>query len=323
MSKLQELPLNEIRLGEVALREVDVKGPMYLQMVESIKNNIASGLPGIINPISVCPVHNTETNEKYFVVIDGAHRFTAATEAKMDKIPVHIIEASEGKVMAMQYQGNLIKVETKPAQYAKHIRRILVLDPALNITELAKRLGVSTSHISQRLSLGSLLDNIQKMVDDGKISLNNALALAKLPAEEQPEWLERAMQQDTATFCDAATARARAIREALRQGRKPGDEQFVAEPRLRKLADLKDELTTSTVGKSFVKTEKELSIWNKAIQWILQMDEETLNKKRAAFEAEKKQKEEAAAKRKEEMALKKQEAAKKEAEKAKAEIAAS
>ena len=309
------IPVDQIRKGEIALRDVDPKSPDFLALVESIRQN------GIINAISVCPVTNAETGENYYVIIDGLHRYTAACEAGLTEVPCTIKTADEAKILALQFQANMRRVDTKPAQYGKHIRRIMVLNPDINVATIANDLCVSTSYIMQRLCLTALIPEIQKAVDANQIPLNSAIALSKLPAEEQPEWVERAMTMESATFVENATARAKSIREAIRAGRSPEEEVFTPVARARRLVEVQDELKSGLVAGTYPSEDQKQAFLD-GVRWAVSLDKSTLDQKEAAFIAMKKQKAEKQQQRKEELAKKKLEKNQAEAERLREEIAA-
>jgi ParB/RepB/Spo0J family partition protein len=298
-TQLLHIPLANIRENPVALRPVDKTGEKYLELVASIKQH------GVYNAISVREIEPAEDGTKLYSVCDGLHRFTASNDAGKTTIPAQVITKTDAEVEEAQIIANFQKVDTKPAEYAKALMRILMRNPDLTMAELAARLDMSPKTLSDLLSLTKLTENIQGLVDAGNVKLTNAIALAKLPVDLQPDWLERAMTQSPAEFVPASAAALKKFREDLRAGRTPGDPVFEALPLLQKLADIKaayadpKPLAQKIIAVAQPKTPEE--VFALGVAWTLRMDPVSVAANKAKFEADladkKKKKEEAKAER--------------------------
>lgn len=95
-SSLRMIPLKEIQENPVALRAVKRKSEKYVELVDSIRK------VGILNPISVREVKHPETNQMFYAVLDGLHRFTAAGDAGMTEIPCHVVPLKNAQVLEAQ-----------------------------------------------------------------------------------------------------------------------------------------------------------------------------------------------------------------------------
>lgn len=232
-SELKTVPIEQVRVNKVKLREVDRTSEDYLGLVDSIKINGFSGA------ITARPRTDGDSGEDYYEVIDGLHRLTAAKDAGITEIHLCIQDLSDEEVLVAQVLANAHKVETKPADYARQLRRIMGLNQLMTEAELASKLGKSPQWIKSILGLNKIEDEkIRQLVNSGKIKLMNAYALAKLPAEEQAAWVDRAMTQSPKEFCPQADARAKEIKDEGRKGKKAGEESFEPRSRLRKLKDI-------------------------------------------------------------------------------------
>lgn len=232
-SKLMRVPLNEVVLDVVALREkVDKERPEWAELVKSVKEH------GILNP----PSARVLKDGKY-CIIDGMHRFEAAVEAELEEIPLNVYAISGTDqevnlaVMRLQVIGNVHKVDTRPVQYAHQIQRMYINDPSLTTSDVALMLNKSESWVNKVLNLNKLPDAVKDLVNRGSIPVSNAYALAKLPEEEinKGGWVERAQSSDTETFFADATARAKAINK---KPKNTGPEEFQAPMKLRTKGDI-------------------------------------------------------------------------------------
>jgi ParB/RepB/Spo0J family partition protein len=307
-TELLHIPLANIRENPVALRPVDKTGEKYLGMLDSVKQH------GIINPINVREIDPAPDGTKLYSVCDGLHRFTAANDAGLPSIPAQVITKTDAEAEEAQIIANFHKVETKPAEFSKQLNRIILRNSDLTMVELSGRLNMTSQKLSELMSLVKLSEPIQKLVDEGSIKLTNAVTLAKLPVELQPDWVERAMTQSPAEFVPSATAALKKYREDLRAGRTPGVAVFEPVQLLQKLSDIKavhenpTDLARELIAKAQPKTPEE--IFALAIAWTLRSDPISIEHQRKKWELaeaeKKKKKEDAAAER----TKKKEEAAK-------------
>jgi ParB/RepB/Spo0J family partition protein len=291
---LKTIPLKDIRENPVALRSVNRQSEEYLGLVDSIRRN------GILNPILVREIRDPETGSLVYGLIDGLHRYSGAQDAGLTEVPAQVRSMEDGEVLEAQILANIHKVETRPVEYAKQLTRILAQNPTMTASELASRLSKSPAWLSDRLGLTKLDEAIAKEVDDGKINLSNAYALAKLPKEEQANFFDRAMTMTPQEFVPTVTARVKELRDLKRQGKDTTPAGFVPVPHVRKIAELKDELEKPTVGPVLV---SELGVKNPSdafalgVKWALHMDPASIEAARQKDEARKKELAEAKGKR--------------------------
>lgn len=288
--ELKRINLGEIRANPVALRAVDKESEDYLSMVASIKAT------GVLNPISVRLKKDPESGAPFYEIIDGLHRFMASNDAgqRLDgspitDIPAQVLAMSDAAVLEAQIIGNVQRVETIPVQYSKQLVRILQANPAMTEAELSLKLGKSPSWVGERLGLLKLTKEAQTLVDSGTICLANAYSLAKLPIEEQNDWLVRAQSVPPAQFVPASAARKKEIDKAKRAGKTPTEEKFVATAHFRRLAEIVEETAKMSVITGIVNRFSggdPIKAAQLALQWATSMDPDTLQAREAEFNAE-------------------------------------
>lgn len=290
---LKYVAISEVRENPVALRAVNKKDEGYAGLVDSVR------LEGVLNPISVRQMTDNETGAKYYSLVDGLHRYNAALDAGLDEIPVHIITADDAKVLELQLMANIHKVDTRPVEYSKQLSRILANNPLMTSAELSVKLGMSPTWVAQRLGLVKLDGAVAELVDENTINLSNAYVLAKLPPDEQRNFIERAITMAPAEFTPTVNARVKEIRDAKRQGREAAPTEFVPIPHVRKLGEIKAELESpdallSLVREQGLKTPEQ--IVKATIAWTLHLDDMSIQAakaKAAARDAEDEAKKEA------------------------------
>lgn len=242
--KVAVVPITAIRENPVALRSVNVESEEFIGLRDSIARQ------GIIDSISVRrQVETVEGTEvEYYEIVNGLHRYTAACHIGLTELPVTIFEGDKADVLDAQLVANIHRIETKPIEYTKQLLRILSLKPTMTQSDLAVRLAKSLSWIHQRLDLLKLEKSIQQLVDSDQITLANAVALAKLPPDEQLNYVDQAITMNTDEFAPTVQARAKEIKDAKREGRSAGPAVFVPIAKQRSLGDLKTEYLKHVIG---------------------------------------------------------------------------
>lgn len=268
LSDLRNVAVSSIRENPVALRGVDREDEKYISLRDAIGNQ------GMLNPINVREKTDPD-GSTYFEICDGLHRYSCAKDLGLDTIPVNVLDKTDAEVLEAQVTANLCRIDTKPVAYTKQLQRMFTLNPTLTLADMAEKVSQSPSWVTARLGLLKLDDAIQALVDDGKINLSNAYALAKLPKEEQGNFVDAAITMVPAEFVATVNKRAKELRDAARQGKDAVEATFEAVPHLRKLGELKAELTTpeaapSVVARIGAKTAAEG--FAAGVKWALSLD---------------------------------------------------
>jgi ParB family chromosome partitioning protein len=307
------IPIDKIKENPVALRGVNRQAETFIGLVDSIKKI------GVLKPINVRE-KDDGSGEPHYELIDGLQRFSASCEAGLTEIPAYIVPLQDAEVLEAQVMANVHKIETKPVEYTRQLQRILGANPTMTITDLAVKLAKNPSWVGQRLGLLKLDPRASALVDSDDITLSNAYALAKLPPEEQINFLDRAQTDTPDVFVPAVTARVKEIREAHRAGKEAKPEEFVPTAHMQKMKDVKAEYDKPEVLIALAKEAGVKSV-QEAVQlslaWVLSLDDRSVEAAKARWAEKKKAREEATAKRKAERAAEKAKKAAEEAAKAK------
>jgi len=304
MGELRSLPVSEIRENPVALRTVNRQGEDYLGLVNSIMSK------GFLGAITVRPREDSESGESYFELVDGLHRFSASKDAGLTEINVDIVSLSDDQVMEAQIMANIHKVETRPVEYSKQLLRILARNPLMSEAELATQLGKSSSWIGQRLGLNKIdNENIQQLVNEGKIKLANAYAMAKLPPEEMADFVDRAMTQPPDEFVPVVNDRVKEIRDSKRKGKDAKPQVFQPVAFMQKMKDIKVEMESPDIGGTLCNgLRTPLDGFTMAVRWMLHLDPQSIAIQKAKDDERKDARAAATKKRKDEREAKKKEA---------------
>lgn len=269
------LPLSSIRENPDALRTVDKEREEFQELMQSIS------VHGVQSPILV---KRAPDDASKFILIDGAHRYTACKELGLTSIPVRVMDADAMQTYTRQMVANMHVVKTRPAEFARQVRRMQVINPLLTIPELCKQFSRSASYFNGLLKLTDLEKEFQDAVDAGEINLLAGQALALLPKDEQRDWAERAATMKTEDFKLAVDARVKEIKKALAQGKDPNaPTEYVPVARMRKFVDVKQIYEAPSLLTSIIGSETDpMAAGARVIEWVLSLDPKTIEEKKAA-----------------------------------------
>lgn len=304
-ARLGRIRILDIRESDTALRGVDRTSEKFIKLFESVKQY------GVIETITVRNAVDPVTKAKYYGLVNGLQRFTAAKDAGFDEIDAKIIDATDYEVMLKQIILNAVRVDTTVKEYTEALKRIITMNPSITMKELAEQLNASESFIYDRLSLLKLNNEVAKKVEDGSVNLTSAYTLAKLPPEEQPAFLDRAIELDPREFVPQVTKRVKEINEAKRKGENAAPETFAPTAHVRKLDELKSENAKPTMGKLLVDKAGAADAYEGfalGVQWAMCLDVISQQQQIAKNEARLKEQAEAKVRRAEEKQKKEAEA---------------
>lgn len=133
---------------------------------------------GVLQPIIVTP-----RGDKY-MIIAGERRFRASGRAGLKKIPALIRELDDEKIMELALIENVQRDDLSPIEEA---RAYEVLQNKFGYTQdkLAKRMGKSRSAIANTTRLLALPEDVQDMVQEGKLTVGHVRPMLSINI---PEW---------------------------------------------------------------------------------------------------------------------------------------
>ena len=139
------------------------------ELSESIKYQ------GLIQPIVV-----RETPGNMYEIIAGERRWRACQLAGLHSVNCVVMSVDDKNVYELALIENIQRENLNVVEEAKAYKNLIELNGLKN-EELSKKIGKSSSHISNLIRLLDLDDEIHQMIIDGKISMGHARALIGVP----------------------------------------------------------------------------------------------------------------------------------------------
>jgi ParB family chromosome partitioning protein len=141
-------------------------------LTESIRTH------GVLTPILVRPVGDR------FQLIAGERRLRAAQQAGLTEIPVHVREMNEQQVLEAALVENIHRTDLNPIEKAQGFKDY-VDKFQMTQEQLASRIGIDRTSISNLLGLLNLPLEVQDFVRSGALSLGHAKVLKGLTDSQQ------------------------------------------------------------------------------------------------------------------------------------------
>ncbi len=164
------LPISEIKPNKGQPRKT-FRPEELAELADSIKQN------GILQPLLV------RKKGSGYEIVAGERRYQAAKAAGLSEVPVVIREISDDEVFKLALIENLQRSDLSPLEEAQGYRQ-LIKEKGLTQEELAKILSKSRSAITNTLRLLDLPEEIQGLVEGGKLTAGHARAILAVPSEE-------------------------------------------------------------------------------------------------------------------------------------------
>jgi ParB family chromosome partitioning protein len=156
------------RFDEVALE----------RLVESIKEH------GIVQPVLV-----RRRGDRYELVA-GERRWRAAQKAGLAKIPAVIRDVPDSDLLEIALTENIQREDLNPIEEALAYKKLLE-NVGLTQEAVAARFGRDRSYITNYIRLLRLPEDIQRLVEEGKLSTGHARTVLGLPHPDQQRRLAR------------------------------------------------------------------------------------------------------------------------------------
>jgi len=135
-------------------------------------DNLAASIleNGVVQPIIVRKALDG------YELVAGERRWRASQRAGLEKIPAVVRSVDDGKLLEIALLENIQRQELNPVEEALAYRK-LIDSIGLTQDELSNRIGKSRTHITTFLRFLKLPEDVQKLVEDGRLSAGHARAL--------------------------------------------------------------------------------------------------------------------------------------------------
>jgi ParB family chromosome partitioning protein len=166
--ELQTLPADAIQPGKYQPRQ-HIDADRLDELAASIRTQ------GLIQPVVVRAI-----GPGRYELIAGERRWRAAQKAGLTEIPALVREVADQSVVAMALIENIQREDLSPLEEAQALSR-LIEEFSLTHQQAADAVGRSRAAVSNLLRLLDRPAPIQRLLDERKLDMGHARALATLP----------------------------------------------------------------------------------------------------------------------------------------------
>jgi len=170
-SELAQLPVDAIRPNPRQPRR-RFDHTAIASLAESIRAE------GVVQPVLVRPSPGGG-----WELIAGERRWRAAREAGLSTVPAVVRHADDRSSLLLALVENVAREDLTPVEQARSYSALLD-EFDLSLAELAERVGLSRSAVSNRLRLLELPDDVLAMIEQGELTEGHARAVLAVPDQD-------------------------------------------------------------------------------------------------------------------------------------------
>ena len=193
--------LDEIPLASIKPNRFQPRGHFDEEALGLLADSIRE--VGVLQPVLVRP-----TGDDEYELIAGERRWRAARRVGLQTIPALVRETDDAAALEQALVENLHRDSLNPLEEAAAYQQ-LIEDFGLTHDDVASRVGRSRATVTNTLRLMQLPPAIQKLVQDGRITMGHARALLGSP--------DRSFQELLAKRIVAEDLSVRVVEDAVRE----------------------------------------------------------------------------------------------------------
>jgi ParB family chromosome partitioning protein len=172
-----QLPVTLIERNPYQTRFTAPDDAALAELAESIK------VHGVMQPVVVRPLKSPGANAELYHLIAGERRWLASKRAGKTHIPAIVRDLTPSEVMVLTIIENLHRQDLNPMQHARAFFRLMD-EFRLTQDEVAQKIGVPRSAVSNYLRLTRLPEFVQKAIEDGRLTFGHAKVLLALNSND-------------------------------------------------------------------------------------------------------------------------------------------
>ncbi len=195
----QEAQLVEVRVEAIQPNPFQPRQEIDEQTLEELAQSIRQH--GVLQPLLVRRVGEV------WQLVAGERRLAAAKRAGLETVPCRVLELEDRQVFEVAIEENLKRKDLNVLEKAQAFREYLERFGS-TIEELAQRLSLDRSTVSNMIRLLDLAEPVKQALREEKISNGHARALLSLPAEQQVALCQRIQKEGLSVRKTEAAVRA-------------------------------------------------------------------------------------------------------------------
>lgn len=161
----------------------EIKEDSLVELATSIREK------GLLQPIIL------RKKGKGYEIIAGERRYRASVMAGLNEVPAIVKDVDDKEALEIALVENLQREDLNPVEVATVYERF-VEEFGYTHEELAKKIGIDRSSVSNFIRLLKLPEWIKKLINEGKLTQGHARVLITLKGEdEQKRFVQKILQE--------------------------------------------------------------------------------------------------------------------------------
>lgn len=173
--EIEDICISDIRLSPYNLRIYNTED------IDNIAKSIRQH--GLLQPIIIRP------KEDLFEVVAGCRRYLACKSLHWKKIPCHVVHLNEMQTFEVSLIENIQRKSFTPLEEANAFKMYVDDYGWGSISQLASKMGKSSSYVTKRIALLNLPEDVLKSIKNSSLSPSLAEEILSVKDREKQSYL--------------------------------------------------------------------------------------------------------------------------------------
>ena len=127
----------------------------------------------------------TKREPEGYEIVAGERRWRASKLAKLEAVPCLVRDYTDAEALEVMVVENQQRADVTPIEEAEGYKALMKL-AGYDVPTIAQKVGMSVSHVYQRMKLAELIEPAKTLLADGHITPGHAVLIARLqPADQE------------------------------------------------------------------------------------------------------------------------------------------
>lgn len=271
---LCNLRIEELCRCPIQFQPVRKETVEYYMLRDSIRD------VGIITPILV------RIKDGRYEVVCGNHRLECAKDLRLPVVPCLVREIPDEEIPRLQVIENANRIQPRTVDYIRRLQKMIHTGES-DINTLAYRIHRHPDWVRKLLSLNHLCSQAKTYLDAGALPIKIGIELARLPVGKQEELLPLLSDLTSTEALEICREVVRGSRISYQEmKRRSGDVRPHYRKNFQEVVNesVEPRYAASVLSRAGIDLNNPIEVWKSCIKWVIQMDEQTYNERRARRE---------------------------------------
>ena len=183
------VPIDDVVFSDIKIRDAQKDRKEWPGFCNSIR------LSGVQTAILVRPLRDEQKNiiKGKFEGVDGCQRWSASKELGLPDVPINLCDYDDQTCQCLQLILNRNRIPPTKKEELHHVTIFMQRNPKMSKGEVAVAFNYQPPELSALLGLKNLSGKWDALLTEGQIPPTKAMAVCRLPHEDQDNLIEYAL----------------------------------------------------------------------------------------------------------------------------------